>query len=133
MTSKKRVDIAPGEGEMEPKRPRGDDAEETQSTEVGGHTEATAEAGGSATTTDSAAASGSAAAATGPVRKSRDWLSFSGRREPRVGGDFQVNHLPSPGDADNNNDNNNNNNNQGANLEGDDEKENTTRKVSDSG
>ena len=93
MTSKKRVELGPGEGEEPPKRPRGDDVEETkaESEEAG----TAVEAAGEPSATVQAAQRRNGERRDGH----RDWLSFSGRREPRVGEDFQVAFLPSPGDT----------------------------------
>ena len=74
MTSKKRVDVDNIEEGGEPKRPRGE--EEKQET--------VAEA---------------EAAQQEQRNQSRSWLSYSGRRRPRVGDDFQVTSLPSPSDT----------------------------------
>ena len=77
MTSKKRIDIEGTEEGGEPKRPR---AGEEEKQEVDG------------------------AAALQPEGQpqqrgqSRNWLTFSGRRRPRVGDEFQVSSLPSPSD-----------------------------------
>lgn len=87
MTSKKRVEMRPGdEGEVEAKRPRGgdDEPEETKAEETIAATErAPAERRG----------------------QHRDYLKYSGgRREPRIGDDFQVSILPRPGDSTSNKD-----------------------------
>ena len=70
MTSKKRPEVETGEEGGEPKRPRGDGEEEKQPE------------------------------AAQPSRRQggRNWLSFSGRRQPRVGAEFQATALPSPSD-----------------------------------
>ena len=92
MTSKKRVDIGPGEGEVEPKRPRGGDDDAAETSE-GAHL---------ATATERVGESSASAARRG---HHRDYLKYSGgRREPRIGDDFQVSILPSPGDATSNKD-----------------------------
>jgi hypothetical protein len=70
MTSKKRDDISPALDDEEPKRPRRN--EEKQDAEE-------------------KADEPSSPAAPGQGRERRhDWLSFSGRREPRIGDDFQA-------------------------------------------
>ncbi|CAB9503206.1 expressed unknown protein [Seminavis robusta] len=69
MTSNKRDDLPPAEGESEPKRIRADDEEkqETKKEEA--------------------------------PRRRRDWLSYSGRRQPRVGDEFQATTLPKVADS----------------------------------
>jgi hypothetical protein len=71
MTSKKRDDLPPVDDEEEPKRPRHEEA---------GKDDAEGKADGPPSPV-----------APGQGReKRRDWLSFSGRRQPRVGEDFQA-------------------------------------------
>jgi hypothetical protein len=70
MTSKKRDDLPPVFDEEEPKRPRRDEQKQDS---------------------EEKADEPSSPAATGQGRgRRRDWLSFSGRRQPRIGNDFQA-------------------------------------------
>lgn len=94
MTSNKRVEIVPCDGELEPKRPRGGEEVEQTNTESEGLEPVPSLSG--------AERVGSASASS-QVKDDKDhhreYLRYSGgRREPRIGDDFQVSILPSPGD-----------------------------------
>ena len=118
MTSKKRVEIGSDEGGVESKRPRsnGEEVEEikteSEELEVVAATRApaldAAAAGRVVTGEDSPAAPPSQRRnnSTSQDHHHRDYLQYSGgRRAPRIGDDFQVSILPSPGDTSSNNNN----------------------------
>ena len=119
MTSKKRVEIGSDEGGVESKRPRGNGEEveeiKTESEEVEVATATRAPALGAAAVAGRVVTGEDSPAAPPSQRRNnstsqdhhhRDYLQYSGgRRAPRIGDDFQVSILPSPGDTSSNNNN----------------------------
>ena len=104
MTTNKREDIEPAEGEPEPKVPRNEEVGDGETSQAGQEEK-------NNNNDSSAPGSEEAGEENGPKKqdKAKSYLSFTGHRHPRIGDGFQVANLPTPSDSNQNNDNNNEN------------------------